>query len=643
MVNNQRDNDGGIGRLRRRLYERGVDLPPLRRSRLSAPPADARGGWRFGRTVPGRTTSGLFFKIVLAASFLFFVLAAALAFVVFYRGGNVISSGNVLLQVVGPNQARAGEEVAFLINVANRNNAALESVDLILEYPPGVKSVGGDGSGWVGRQRFPLGNLAAGEEVRRSVKVSFWGEEGSQAETKIIVEYRLAGSNAIFDKRTTQLLNLSSSPLLLALKVPDEVDSGRELSFQIEIAANAAERLGEMALLATYPPGFQFLRALPNPERDNNFWRLGRLAPGESRRVQITGVWAGQDEEQKVLRAIAGPADPNDPAGSIGVVYGSEFKTVAVRRPFVSLAAALNGDQAQEIIVDSRQPIRLEVDWFNNTSDEILNAEVSVVFGGEVLEATSVSPLRGFYHSLNRTILWNKTTNPLLSSTPPSGEGKTSANFSTVSLIGNQFIKNPAIDLLVKFRGERRRAGGGQNELVQSEIQKKIRLNSVIQLAGKALYRDGPFINRGSLPPKVGEETTYTIALSVLNSSNDLSSGKVKFILPAYVSWLGVWEPTNEMLVFNPALGGGGEGVWEIGAVRAGAGLSVASREVAFQIGFTPSLSQVDSTPTLVRELILFATDIFTQKELTASLRRPLDTWLTSDSGFQFGQDKVAQ
>jgi hypothetical protein len=78
-----------------------------------------------------------------------------------------------------------------------------------------------------------------------------------------------------------------------------------------------------------------------------------------------------------------------------------------------------------------------------------------------------------------------------------------------------------------------------------------------------------------------------------------------------------------------------------LGLVRAGAGLTLASREAAFQVGLTPSLTQVGSAVTLVEGINFAATDTFTQKEQLITLRRPLDSWLTADSGFRLGEDKV--
>jgi hypothetical protein len=195
---------------------------------------------------------------------------------------------------------------------------------------------------------------------------------------------------------------------------------------------------------------------------------------------------------------------------------------------------------------------------------------------------------------------------------------------------------------VITFRG-RREAEAEAPEQVETVLHKKIKFNSVIQLAAKVLYFTGPLKNGGPLPPKVGSQTTYTMVWSMVNSSNSLEAGRVKAILPPYVEWLAVQAPTNEILTFTPVAAGGGEVVWDLGTVPGGTGVASPPREVAFQIGLTPSVTQAGSSPVLLSAPTLEGIDSFTRQPLSYIFNRPLDTNLTSDPQFKYGQDRVVK
>ncbi len=63
-----------------------------------------------------------FVNKIFKASIVFFILAALIAVFVFLGGGNLVSSKNVDITVVGPISVPGGQEVAFDINIVNNNN-----------------------------------------------------------------------------------------------------------------------------------------------------------------------------------------------------------------------------------------------------------------------------------------------------------------------------------------------------------------------------------------------------------------------------------------------------------------------------------------------------------------------------------------
>ena len=129
------------------------------------------------------------------------------------------------------------------------------------------------------------------------------------------------------------------------------------------------------------------------------------------------------------------------------------------------------------------------------------------------------------------------------------------------------------------------------------------------------------------MPPRANQESTYSVIWSLTNSTNDVSQAVLKARLPSYVKWLGNVSPSSEKVSFDSSRG---EIVWQIGEAGRGLGSVLPAREVAFQIGFAASLSQVGSSPTLVFDTSLSGLDDFTGQALTF-VARELTTRIATD------------
>jgi hypothetical protein len=130
------------------------------------------------------------------------------------------------------------------------------------------------------------------------------------------------------------------------------------------------------------------------------------------------------------------------------------------------------------------------------------------------------------------------------------------------------------------------------------------------------------------------------VVLQLSGGFNALTNGKVTAQLPPYVRWGGEWVPSRENISFNTR---DGTVTWNVGDVAAGTGSgTVAPRQVAFSVAFTPSATQIGQSPALVRNIVFTATDAFTQSQLTAS-GPEVTTILSKDPSYTGAQGVVVQ
>ena len=568
-------------------------------------------------------------KFLIFSSVLFFVAAILVLFTIFGVINN-LSTSNVDISVIGPATIESGGELSLQISIDNKNSTDLELVDLVVKYPKGTRSVSGESM-----EKFtePLGTIRSGKEVKKEVKAVLYGEENSEQQIVVSLEYRIADSNAIFFKERSFDLKISSSPVNLVISPIEESISGQEVNFSVSVISNTKGDVNDLLLTAEYPFGFEFISSDPKPDFSDNAWKID----GEKQVINIKGIITGQEGDERVFKFTCGTPDDNNEK-KISAIFAIAEKSLEVKRPFLGIDLAINGDSRAEYILAPNKPIRVDVTWKNNSPEKILDAEISVKLKGTIINKTSINVEKGFYRSTDNTIVWDKRTNADLAEVVLGDSGRFSFYFEPVGISTRGSFVNPEISMEVSAKGNRVFENATPEEVI-STMTRTIKISSDLAVTPRATYYSGPFTNSGSLPPQVEKETSYTITWTVTNTMNDISGVRVISSLPPYVRWLGVVSPSSEKISYNPV---GGEISWNVGDVDSGTGINIPSKEISFQVMLLPSVSQIGQTPDLTTEVVVTGKDMFTN----ASLRevfRSVNTRLSTDPGFNASKANVVE
>lgn len=567
-------------------------------------------------------------KKIVYASLGFFVFAATVAGFVWWRGSNIISGENIKIESVAPLAVAGGEPFETKISVTNGNKVAIEAATLFIEYPAGFYTATDKAE--LPRISKELGAIAPGQSVTESINTILYGEENAQKEVNLVLEYRMAGSNATLKKGATYALRVSSSPVNVKLDMTKKVSSGQEVELGIMIESNSKDPLDNLLLEASYPFGFTFQSADVAPAQGNNIWNIGTLAPQEKRTIKVRGIIEGQENEEKIIRVLIGTPDVKDER-RVGVAYNSVTETLSLTKPFLALDIAINGEHTTDYAAPLGRGIRVDISWKSNNPTPVADAVVEVALKGDALNRYSVyADGHGFYRSIDNSIVWDKAANSELANINQGDRGAMSFSFSPIALGIDtaRVTKNPQIVFEVRVRA--RTSNTVIPETISTFASRKVKFETDIRLTAQSLYFAGPFKNTGALPPRADFETTYTIKWTVRNASNNVSNAVVKTTLPIYVKWMNNISPSGEDISWNAS---NAEVSWNVGRIPAGG-----TREAAFQVSFLPSLSQLHRVPALTGESILTAVDDFTKTNLS-DRKAAVTTNLTSDP--QFGQNQA--
>jgi hypothetical protein len=568
--------------------------------------------------VPVVHKKNYFLNWLLGGSVVFFVASLGIASYMFFGGKNVVSEKNVLLKVDAPTSISGGESTLFQITIENQNEITLLDTDLLIEYPEGTRDPE-DLSKDVRRYRETLGDLVSGGKITKKINVVFFGESGNEKDINVTLAYKVKGSNATFTKKDNKKISLSNSPVAVSISSPGTVGMGSEASFVVDIEANSSLEAKNLMLSVDYPFGFSLLNSEPEATYSNNVWDLGDLKPGSKRQIIIRGQFEGNPGEERAVRFLVGSKDPKNPR-KIGVPFLSKNQSVLVTKPSIDLRLTLGNADLPEYITNPGTGITPVITLANGLSSKITNLIVTARLSGNIFDKASVDAQNGFFKSSENLIIWNQRSSPDFAFIEPGMEKN--INFSFLIPKSVSSVKNPSMEIIVTATAEYSDESTGI-EQIKVSTTKTIKLASDMTVGARIVYSTGPFENRGPVPPRQDQETTYTVILSLKAGANGVTGGRVTTSLPIYVDWLNKVDPDGEKIMFN-TLGGGV--VWEVGDLAGGQ-----TKESAFQIAFKPSANQVNNIISLLNGVSATGKDAFSGLVLTSSVYQSQDISMPQD------------
>ena len=577
------------------------------------------------------------FWLLLAMIAAVVVFAGAVIFF-FIFGGSIHSTRLVGLSLAGPKEVASGEASSWEVVYRNADSVALNSAEIVFEFPPRSQQVLYEAGGKRGlfRVRRVLGDIAAGAEGREEFKGVLFGEIDDVLKGKVVLEYRPEGSSARFAKEIEYTVRITHSQLGVSVEAPNELQEGQEVELAINVVSTSDILFQNLTVGIDYPEAFEFISAQPQPFEGDSIWKIGDINPGEARTISIKGKVKENIYENQTFRARLGIYDSAD---SSWIVFSDSKKTVAVRTPFLFTAVGLTKNKSN--VVFPGQEVDVSIFWKNNLPVSVNNAALEIHLDGKALDLKTVSPKNGgTFDGTTNTIHWLAGRYPQFALLQPGASDR--VNFTVV-------IKQPLPvttaldkDFAIEFSSRistGKTPQGFEGVDVSGVATLKLKVATDAGFTQRGYYFDDRVQNYGPLPPKVGEETTYLIVWSITNESNDLRNVEVNASLPTYVRWKGVVVPGNEQVVFDNETG---LVTWHPGIIEAGTGIVSPTREVAFQVGFVPSVAHVRDFPEIVSRAVMTAQDAFTGTRLEKTTKI-IDTLMKDDPNIKASQGEVKE
>ncbi len=602
-----------IEQLKRKLYSRGNFTPTTKRFQMENFNQPVKDAWGEGDTalhINGEqdVKTHPLLKKFLTGAIIFLLISVGIALYMFFGGGNQVSSANVDIKIVGPATVASGEQIDLGVSLINENRTALSNVVFTVEYPEGARG-SLDNTEPLKRTTEDIKNIDKGSIHTTTTKLLLFGDKDVTKTLIFKIEYTVAGSNARFTKEKKYDVVIGSSPLLINVSAPQEINSGQQFQLQVTVTSNSGALLKGVLVKAEYPYGFAYADSSLPPESDKQTWNIGDLKNGEKKVFTIKGNIIAQDNEERTFRFMVGTEGLDQ--NIIETVLGTAMPTISLRKPFFNAAFSLGGNSAEIVAVPVQGRLDGELSIVNSLADSLSNVVAEISMTGSALNKAGIRVSDGgFYQSNQNVIVWDRNANSSFELLRPGETAR--GSFELQDFIVPQNMKNPEITFDVTLKAVRSLVGGGVDNVV-STMTKKLRFLTNLNIGTRSL-RGGVFANTGPVPPVRDSASTYTIEWAISNTHNEVSGAVVKTTLPVYVDWMGSISPNTESVTYDADKR---TVTWNAGTIPALAGYSTSAKKVFFQVKLNPSISQVGSAPTLTNTTNISGLDTWGNKNIT--------------------------
>lgn len=634
---NQLDEQHKIDEMRRRLYSRGEQFNRTERHNVSDIKVDVSRNWEYAEepeefsssaetpsdsgsasaaATPKRSRRYRWY--ILLGSLLIFIVTAIGSALYMFSGENQISSANIQVVINAPTTVDGGQRLDAQIAVTNENNVPIESATLIVSYPSGSQTVAEPRENLFER-RIPVNRLEPGETKNVPIQAIIFGEEGDQKRLTAQLEYGVENSDNLFYKDSDPAnIRIVSSPVVLQVDSIRRVASGQAVEVEIAVTSNTGETYENLLVTASYPNGFSYQSADPEPAFNQNVWRITELAPEETETITVRGSVSGLADEALRLNVSVGPSLPDNQFRA-GATLTDSYTEFVIERPFIDVVIDIDGETTSPVVLDPAANAQVSIDVTNTLSEPVYDMVVEVIPEGTIIDTANISTSRGFYDSNTGVVRFEAAAIPGLREL---GAGRRETLSLTID--PNTTQGTASFSVKVNVYGKRLGERAAQEQLFGT-TELEARYVSEIAARNALSHVSGP------IPPVVGQETVYQVTLTAAAGSNDLTGGVMTTLLPVYVEWLGNYQAEGEVL-YNPV---SRELEWQVGSIS-----GAQTKDLRFTLAYTPSVSQVMSLPILVNQQAFEATDRFTGTPLRVTVPQ-MTTELGSNGDFEEGTGLV--
>ncbi len=567
---------------------------------------------------PGSKLLGL----ILLLAVTFFSIAVVVAIFIQIAGlDKSISPSKINIIVQGPITAVSDEDIPLIIRVVNRNSVTLEVPKLIVDYPDGTYTSTSK-SNPLRTQEIPLDDIESNGFVEHLFNQRFFGEEGEEKNLKLTLEYRVPGSYSVYRSETTvHTIALRGDTVSITKPSLTRAVSGKELKISFSVTSRVSFTLPSVVVRVRYPAGFVPLQE--STDAVKTAWTFTDFPGGATKNIQVTGIIRGEPGVRQtfVAEVFASPAIKD--VNAVRVAKQSE--EILIEKSFLRATVLLDDSENDTIVVSPKDTVSGTIRWQNEETTALKNVTLVATITGTGLDESSVTVINGHYDINNSQIVWDQTKYKEFLSINPNQFGELSFSFKILPSRIEFASENKYVTVSISAMANR--VGYDFVDSISDIEEKTVRVRSAVQISSTTLHETSRVANAGSLPPRVGQETTYVLHYFIKNDGNILSDAVLTIPLSNHVTFTGVVDGVStKNFQYNTD-----KHTITITIPQIDAFGTNASSSVEVQVSLIPKSTDVGHEVPLVGKATFIAQDEFVNRKYQGTFSE-LTTRLTTES-----------
>lgn len=490
---------------------------------------------------------------------------------------------------VAPREVISGGSSTLVIDFQNNTNETLRNPNLNLTFPTHflLRSVSYNGSN-VDARNIPLEDIPVGGTGTIHVQGVMFGDVGSTQTFGSTLNFTHGTEKNIIDRTSAQyIFSPTRSTLSLALDLPENVIASQTMSGVIAYKNTGSIDYRELRIKPEWPNGFIFQDA--STQIRNGTFVLSNIKAGSGGEIHFTGKVNNASDQ---LTFIFQPS----------IIFTKDaYKQPTLTQSVPVLAAQIQLSQSVETNVITPGTNAVFRIHYKHTGNETLH-NVSIGL-------TSRDPFLTKHESFAPTIEVLK----------PGEEGDFTFTIPVRDRVDTNLL-TAYENLRVRTQAVARYALEGKPNTQITTIGEELKtpLTTPFNLESFARYTSpgGDQIGRGSLPPRVGQKTSYWIFWHIDGTTNTISNMMIEGTLPENVSFTGHETASEgEGVTFNPATR---RVRWSVSNVPPTLDPSSKIFSIAFEVALIPTEIQAKSPAILLKDVNFEGTDRVTGVKLEA-------------------------
>ncbi len=521
-----------------------------------------------------------------------------------------IDKRNLGLALAAPQEALIGVPFDLKVNFSNQTGTVLKNVFLTVDLPDGAVFAGNDEERRLEKKN--LGDIGEGSLISETYRVVFLRGGETNQKLKANISYLPANLGASFEANGETEVAVKDSGVSVQLVGPDSVLSGQEFELDVVYKNVSDADFTGLELKLEYPPSFTFLSSSINPDQGKDTWILGDLRKGSEGTFTIRGSVIGPENA-----ALDFKTDLK--ATLEGKQYGLEIKpfSLKISPSPISLTALLN--EKSDYIASPGENLNYVISYVNNSDVPLRNVVIRAQLLGEMFDFNFLNT-NGAFNSSNNTLVWNAQNTPALNAVAANSAGFVKFGIKAKDQYPIKRFSDKDFVLRLDAQIESPTVPGSVQAAKTfnvARLENKVSGNIVLQSRGYFRDASSGILNKGSLPPRVGQPTDFTVHWLLKNFATDISNLELRATLLNGVKFTG--KTSNN---FGPTPffdDKNNQVVWQIDKLPANEGVIDDPVEIVFQLEATPSSDLVGKYMPLISDTAIKGTASFTGLDVTGS------------------------